>query len=136
MGTMVIKLKPVVHFREFPFGTLQDASMREFMAAQPREHQDQLLAYLRSGYILALPMGADLRDWFDPPNKANPMIEGRSLGGVTPLTDGVWFWPAGLIYFIEKYNVLVPQPFIEHAAQNHWQINQELVHQGMYDYDY
>src|SRR5947207_8776748 len=108
MDTTVVKLKPVVHFREFPFGTMNDPSMRDCMAAQPWACQDQVIAYLCSGHILGYPMGADLADWFDPPNKANPILDDRRVGGVTPMTDGVWFWPAGLIHFIDKYHVPVP----------------------------
>jgi hypothetical protein len=131
-----IRLKPVVHFREFPFGTPADPSMREFMAPQPWEMQDKVLAYLRSGCILAHVMGADLPDWFDPSRRANPIIDGQLEGGVTPMTDGTWFWPAGLIYFIEKYNVRVPQEFIEHAAASGWRVDREAVSRGSYEYDY
>jgi hypothetical protein len=132
----VVKLKPVVRFKEFPFGTVTDPSMREFMAPEPWEDQDQVVAYLRSGLILAYPMGADLMDWFDRPNRANPLIEGQCLGGVTPLTDGEWFWPAGLVYFIEKYNVRVPQEFLEHAARHNWRVNKEVVPRRRYDFSY
>jgi|ERR1043165_2898221 hypothetical protein len=136
METTTVKLKPVVHFREFPFGTIHDPSMREFVTAEPWPNQDNVLEYLRSGHILGYPMGADLADWIDPVSRANPIIEGRRLGGVTPMTDGVWFWPAGLIYFIEKYHVVVPAEFIEHAATNNWHVDKELVRQGIYDYEY
>jgi hypothetical protein len=110
--------------------------MQEFMAPSPWEQQDKVVEYLRSGYVLGIPMGADLPDWFDRSDKANPLIEGRREGGVTPMTDGVWYWPAGLIHFIEKYNVRVPQEFIEHAAKNNWRVNKRLVAQSTYDYDY
>src|SRR5438128_3298470 len=76
-----VRLKPVVRFREFPFGTASDPSMREFMAPEPREDQTKVLAYLRSGVILGVTMGADLTDRFDYPNKANPIIDGRAEGG-------------------------------------------------------
>jgi hypothetical protein len=85
---VVVKLRPVVRFREFPFGTREDVSMRAFMAPWPWEDQDKALAYLRSGKILAYPMGADLVDWFDRPNRANPTIDSQCVGGTTPLTDG------------------------------------------------
>jgi hypothetical protein len=110
--------------------------MREFMAASPWDEQERVLDYLRSGQILAVPMGADLPDWFDRPARANPEIAGRRVGGVTPMTDGVWFWPAGLIYFIEKYNVMVPREFVEHAARQSWRVDEEAVRSGAYDYDY
>jgi hypothetical protein len=134
--TIATKLKAVVHYREFPFGTASDPSMRQFMAAEPWEHQAEVLSYLRSGYVLGIPMSADLPDWFDSSERANPMIDGRREGGVTPMTDGVWFWPAGLIHFIEKYNVCVPQEFIDHAASQGWRVNRALVSQGSYEYDY
>jgi hypothetical protein len=134
--TIATKLKAVVHFREFPFGTIADPSMRQFMAKDPWEHQAEVLAYLRSGHVLGLPMSADLPDWFDPSARANPAIESGHKGGVTPMTDGVWFWPAGLIHFIEKYNVRVPQEFIDHAASHAWRVDRASVSQGFYEYDY
>jgi hypothetical protein len=136
MPQTIVKLKPIVHFREFPFGTIHDPSMREFTSPQPWEHQQRVLEYLRSGHILAYPMGGDLPDWFDRGKRANPVIGGRPEGCVTPLTDGVWFWPAGLIYFIEQYNVRLPQEFIDHAARANWQIDKGAVAAGQYDYDY
>src|SRR5947209_17247609 len=110
--------------------------MREFMAPAPWPGQDKVLNYLRSGLILAYPMGADLMDWFDRPNRANPLIGGKPLGGVTPLTDGEWFWNAGLIHFVEKYNVRLPDNFIEHAAQNKWTVNKDAVPHQHYDFSY
>src|SRR5688572_19355087 len=110
--------------------------MRESMAATPWRDQENVLAYLRSGLILAYPLGADLLDWFDRPNRANPLIAGQIVGGVTPLTDGVWFWNAGLIHFIEKYNVPVSEEFVAHAARNNWRVNKDAVPRRSYDFSY
>lgn len=131
-----VLLKPVVRFREFPFGTATDRSMREVMTTQPQEHQAQLLEYLRSGLILGVTMGADLTDWFDPPQKANPVVEGRCIGGTTEMTDGVWFWYAGLIYFVGKYNVRLPEDFVQHAARQGWRVNKDRIPQYRYEYSY
>ncbi len=136
MVTAIVKLKPIVRFREFPFGTVHDPSMREFLAAVPAADEDRLLAYLRSGHVLAIPMGADLPDWFDRADRANPLIGGQREGGATPMTDGVWFWPAGLIHFVEKYHVRLPREFMEYAAEHGWQVDRERVRQGSYEYDY
>jgi hypothetical protein len=133
---VTMKLKPVVRFREFPFGTTSDPSMRDFMGSEPYPNQDKVLAYLRSGLILAYPMGADLLDWLDLPNKANPWIEGRRLGGVTPLTDGEWFWYAGLIHFVEKYNVRLPQEFLDFAGLHGWRVEKDRVPRRRYDFSY
>jgi len=131
-----IHLKPVVRFREFPFGTASDPSMREFMAPSPRENQAQVLAYLWSGVILGVTMGADLSDRFDYPNKANPIIDGRAVGGTTEMTDGEWFWFAGLIHFVEKYNVRLPAEFLRHAAAHGWRVAKETVPAANYHYSY
>jgi hypothetical protein len=133
---IAVKLKPVVRFREFPFGTACDPSLREFMAPAPWQNQDRIVSYLRSGLILAYPMGADLMDWLDRSYRANPLVEGQPLGGATPLTDGTWFWYAGLIYFMERYNVRVPQEFVEHASQQGWWVNKDTVPRRRYDFSY
>jgi hypothetical protein len=133
---VTFRLKPVVRFREFPFGTAKDPSMREFIETSPREDQDKVLAYLRSGLILAYPMGADLLDWFDRPSRANPLIDDQRLGGVTPMTDGVWFWHAGLIHFVERYNVRLPDEFMVHAAAQNWVVDREAIPHRLYDYSY
>jgi len=132
----VVKLKPAVHFREFPFGTITDPSMREFMEDSPWKDQDKVLQYLRSGHILAVTMGADLPDWFDRSQRANPIINGQVEGGATPMGDGVWFWYAGLIYFVEKYNVRLPEEFIQHAAEQNWRVSQPLDANCRYVFSY
>src|SRR5205823_10804133 len=99
-------------------------------------HQEQVLQYLRSGLILGVTMGADLTDWLDRSRKANPLLEGQPEGGTTEMTDGTWFWYAGLIYFIERYNVRVPEEFIEHAARNNWKVDREQIPPANYDCSY
>jgi len=136
MTVRTVMLKPVVRFREFPFGTIGDPSMREFMSTQPWENQDKVLPYLRSGLILGVTMGADLTDWLDPSSKANPIVDGQRRGGVTEMTDGVWFWYAGLIHFIEKYNLRVPAQFVEHAALHNWRVEKTLLPADRYDFSY
>jgi hypothetical protein len=131
-----VRLNPVVRFREFPFGTAGDPSMRDAMSPRPWEQQQEVLDYLRSGLVLGVTMGADLTDWFDPPNKANPVIEGRREGGATEMTDGTWFWYAGLIHFIEKYNVRVAEEFVRHAARQGWRVDKALIPPYRYDCSY
>jgi hypothetical protein len=130
------QLRPVVRFREFPFGTDTDPSMHDFLADHPLPHQEQVLDYLRSGLILGVTMGADLTDWLDRSRKANPLIDGHPEGGTTEMTDGVWFWYAGLIYFIERYNLRVPDEFVEHAARNNWRVDRERIPAANYDCSY
>jgi hypothetical protein len=133
---VVVKLKPAVYFREFPFGIGTDPSMREFMAEGPWTNQDKILEYLRSGHVLALTMGADLTDWFDRPHKANPVINGQAEGGTTPLSDGEWFWYASVIHFVERYNVRLSEEFTQHAAKQQWRVSDELDKNCRYVWSY
>jgi hypothetical protein len=137
MATLpTIRLKPVVRFREFPFGTAQDPSMHEAMSARPWQDQEHVLDYLRSGLILGVTLGADLTDWFDPPHRANPWIEARVVGGTTEMTDGTWFWYAGLIHFLGRYNVRVPEAFVHHAARQNWRVPKAAVSAVRYECSY
>ena len=122
-----VLLKPMVRFREFPFGTREDPSMKEFMRVAPWESQSEFVAYLRCGLSLGIPMGGNLTDWFDRERKANVEIDDQMIGGVSEMTDGIWFWPAGLIYFIERYNVIVPDEVIDHAREQNWKIDRDLL---------
>lgn len=133
---VAVKLKPVVRFREFPLGTKADPSMRDFLAAQPYKNQAFALSYLRSGLILAHPMGADVSDCFDRTQRANPTVDGKPLGGATPLTDGEWFWYAALIHYVEKYNTCLPPAFLHHAEQQGWRLNREAIPRCRYDFSY
>lgn len=136
MSLPTVRLKPVVRFREFPFGTVDDPSMREAMSPEPWEDEANVLDYLRSGLILALPMGADLADPFDPPSRANVIIDGERVGGVRSYTDGVWVWYAGLIHFIEKYHVRVCPAFVAHARAHGWRVDRDAVPRVRYDFSY
>jgi len=132
----VVKLKPLVRHREFPFGTINDPSMREFMTDRPWDDEDKVLQYLRSGLVFSITMGADLTDWFDCPNKANPTIDSGRTGGTTEMTDGEWFWYAGLIHFIEKYNVRVSPEFVARAARQGWRVHKEALPPAQYEFSY
>ncbi len=110
--------------------------MRDFLADSPWPYQEQVLQYLRSGLVLGVTMGADLPDWLDRSRKANPIIDGRPEGGTTEMTDATWFWYAGLIWFIEHYNLRVNDEFIRHAANNHWQVDRDRIPRTLYDCSY
>jgi hypothetical protein len=131
-----VQLKPVVRYREFPFGIATDPSMRHATAPGPWEFQDRVLDYLRSGVVVAIPMGGNVPDPFDRPNHANPVIDGRVVAGLREMTDGEWFWYAALIHMVEKYNVRLPEEFVRHAARNGWRVNPERVPPARYECSY
>ena len=42
------------------------------------------------------------------------------FGSVTYITDGVWLWFDSLPYYIKKYNVAIPNSFLEHIKSNNY----------------
>lgn len=38
--------------------------------------------------------------------------------GSTELTDGVWYWPQGLVHYIEEHNVILPEEFVEYIMMD------------------
>lgn len=132
----VVKLTPVVRFREFPFGALGDPSMRGYTQPTRWTNQEEVLSYLRSGHILAVTMGATLIDCLDSARQVDVVIDGSPVGGATPMTDGDWFWYSGLIYFVQRYNLLLPTRFVESARAKNWKVDAELVQNCDYDYSY
>jgi len=132
----IVRLRPVVRFREFPLGTIHDPSLRPFMADTPWPDQENVLDYLRSGFIYGLAMGGAGRDQIDRSGFANPMIEGRGVSGASELTDGEWYWPAALIYYVEKHNVRLPDEFMAHAARHGWRVNRQAIPLAQFECPY
>jgi hypothetical protein len=46
---------------------------------------------------------------------AGPRIDPPHL-----LTDGVWYWPLDLAYYVERYHVALPAPFVAHMQACGW----------------
>ena len=130
-----IILRPVVRFREFPLGTIHDPSMTGHLSDHPCPDQDKMLVYLRSGSIFSIPMGGAV-DSLDRANRANPMIDGRFVSGLTEMTDGEWYWPAALIHYVETYNLTLPTEFVEHAAHHGWRVKKEALCPARYEFSY
>jgi hypothetical protein len=46
--------------------------------------------------------------------------------GNSELSDGVWVWPVGLVVYVEKYHVRLPDEFINHMKQYDFKIPTNL----------
>ena len=45
-------------------------------------------------------------------------VEGVNNMGSAEFTDGVWAWPAGLVHYVLKHDVRLPEEFISHVLTN------------------
>jgi len=37
--------------------------------------------------------------------------------GALELSDGVWYWPDGLVHYVTEHDVRLPSEFVEHALE-------------------
>ncbi len=75
-----------------------------------------IIDYLNNGIPVFDVMGVSI-DPFD----SNTVIS----GGPSLISDGYWIWRYDLAYFMEKYNLGLPDEFIIHAASHTNKISEE-----------
>jgi hypothetical protein len=44
------------------------------------------------------------------------------IGSPNILTDGLYAWPEDLAYYVEHYNVCLPEEFQQTAIRNNWEV--------------
>jgi len=106
------QLKRYGFFSDIPFDKLKDQLSR---LVDKVEHinKKHILNYLRSGEGLIVVAGI-VRDPLDP---KRPII-----GSPHILTDGIWAWTADVSFYVEKYNLHVPEEFVEEMQKNGWHV--------------
>jgi hypothetical protein len=105
------KLKRVGFFRELGYSAADAPSLKESVRDAADYDRDLVARYLRAAPLLAVAPGV-VRDVLDP-DASNVMT-------LSIKTDGVWEWPTPLAYYVQKYNVVLPEAFIAHiAGRNH-----------------
>src|ERR1700722_5533975 len=95
-------LKPIGFFREFGFANW-NGPISEVVSVLPLSDEENILAYLRKGITILLPMQID-RDILSP--------EGSPIGSPAFLTDGHWLWLRTLGHYVEHYHCRLPDEFI------------------------
>lgn len=99
-------------FRELDHGEPEGASLRDAVRESPDDDCERISKYLLNGWVAADVMDVNTHDVLDA---ARPVI-----GPYFILTDGVWAWPSDLAYFYLKYNVELPDEFVDHMRSNGW----------------
>ena len=87
-------------------------NLSDCMRDQPTTYQSQLIPYLKAGHEHGyISSRLYLKD---PKDRAILTKSGLNL------TDGVWIWPWELFYYVESFNVSLPDEFVAHARANNW----------------
>ena len=99
-----------VEFRELGGGA-NAPSLKDVCSLVPLPDRTEVVKYLSSA----------------PPFVACPGVEGdvldpsvRTAGPLHILTDGEWEWPALLAYYVRKYNIELPQDFLDHIRARNY----------------
>ncbi len=80
-------------------------SMKDFFQSEKYENQDKIVHYLKTG----------------KPTMVQTMLPKDVFTGepldfeMTFVNDGVYSWCSDLAYYVEKYNLRLPDEFIKHA---------------------
>jgi hypothetical protein len=79
--------------------------------------REAMAHYLRSGVVCASSPGASwCRFACDAPAEAL---------GSADLSDGFWMWPEGLVHYVERHAVTLPEAFVEHARVRGFEVRFE-----------
>lgn len=106
-----VRLKYVGNFAEL--GYHDDPNAQSLHAARGRrsaENKQLVVEYLRRAQRYSISPGYE-RDIFDPTKRA---------GSASTATDGVYVWPLRLAYYVENYDVELPDDFEKHMETNQW----------------
>jgi hypothetical protein len=107
-----MKITPVGYFRELRHGMSNGPSLKEAVSkGQYSFEKAKLVFYLKSGLVYIASPGLGIDVWG---------AEGQVSGPIHALTDGRWMWPADLAYYVETYNIALPQAFIDDLRKHHW----------------
>lgn len=101
-------------YREMQIAGDEHPSLREAIGTLSEDaEKDRIVRYLADGrgVVMAPAMVGDALD----PDR--PAVAELGL-----LTDGEWLWPAELEYYVARYDVGVPDLFVEHMAANGWTV--------------
>jgi hypothetical protein len=105
----------VGEFNELEHGNPDGPSLRSAVRDHAGMYAHELVAYLRSGAVLAATV-AVVRDVLAPDSAA--------IGGLQVLTDGRWLWYSDLAHYVDRYHVELDPRFVAHAQRSNWTIPQ------------
>lgn len=99
------------YFKEMPHGTDTDPSIMDFIGKADPTLIERIIKYLDTGIGIIICAGS-VDDIIDPK---------KGVAGVPSVfTDGKWFWPGDLAYYVKNYKVALSDKFIATMKQNKW----------------
>jgi hypothetical protein len=110
---MSFKLIAIGHWSDTLFSDTDsyiDPSYLVDKANYNERERKAIVEYLRNGMKFCSWLGYSY-------DRLRPNINGPYMGD-SDLTDGVWSWPEGLKHYVEHYNILLPEKFLDYLRSN------------------
>lgn len=107
-----MKLTRLGYYKEMSHGDETDPSIKDYINKSIK-NKSKICKYLSEGIVIAA-CGEVVVDAINPDNGI--------IGTPDDLTDGKWIWPADLVYYVNNYNLELPEDFINTMEMNNWQI--------------
>lgn len=82
--------------------------MADSLSPSPIENKDTIVKYLRNGEIVSMCTGTTIKDVLSG-ETVNCSDNGRS--------DGKYRWGEALAYYVEKYDLMLPEDFVQHIME-------------------
>ena len=93
----------LINYKEF--GAEAAPSIKEYFEKNPYKNKRMIIDYLKNGSVTAV-----------SPGFQTDYISGKPIKATTTLMDdGVYSWSSTLIYYVEKYNMRLPQEFEQYV---------------------
>ena len=108
-----MKVKTVGYYKEMPHGAESSDSIYDFINKEDKSRVDQICRYLESGLEFIVSPGS-VDDVIKPENGI--------AGSSSTFTDGKWFWPGDLSYYVRNYRLKLPDVFTEFMKENGWKV--------------
>ena len=106
-------LRKIGFFRETAYKNERDDSLFDSVGKLGLEDRVKIVEYLSNGK----PLVFSVHHVYDVISK-----DRRVIGTLGIFTDGTWAWPTDLSYYVDKYNVSLPNEFVSHMRNHDWKI--------------
>jgi hypothetical protein len=119
-------IKTAGYFRELPHGMQDGLSIRESVSSTPHPDKERIVNYLRNGWVFLSQLfeGSVGTEHDSEVEMCVDMLSDNKekICPLRQLTDGVWAWPNDLGYYVYKYDVALPDEFVDHMSKNNWSV--------------
>ncbi len=106
-----MNLKSIGYYKEMLQGKETDPSIHDVVKKGDASLVNKICKYLSNGTAVIV-----------CPGVTTDVIANATgaVGTGSSYTDGIWLWPDDLAYYVKKYNIALPDDFLDTMKANGW----------------